>query len=410
MSLLEEIVMNIIFVMFPILVYFIYCCYDGVRNKSFKRCILVITLFSSLYLCLKYGNGIADNRILLFCNIPVVVAYLKKEPMLGILLSMFTIIYAYYVYDTGVIFTVIKYACYIISYLLFKKERLKEDTFILSTALIQGFLISFEYVFKNDIYDVNTLIQLCMVTLLFYIITFAVLFLIRLVDNITKIHKEIKQVDKEKTIMNTLFKLTHEVKNPIAVCKGYLDMLDMDDHNKIHKYIPIIRQELDRSLDLMEDFMAFSKLNVEHEIVDINLLLDDVYDGMKLLITGNNIKLNYVENEDEVYIMGDYNRLKQVLLNLVKNSKEAIEDQGEIKIEGTVRDKIFVIKISDDGVGMDKDTLKKMKEMFFTTKEHGSGIGVSLSNEIIKAHQGTMSYQSEVGKGTVVTIELPIKA
>ena len=93
---------------------------------------------------------------------------------------------------------------------------------------------------------------------------------------------------------------------------------------------------------------------------------------------------------------------------MVKNSLEAIEDKGTIKIMTHILKEKYYVEIIDDGKGMDEEELKKVKDMFFTTKQKGSGLGVSLSNEIIKAHQGSIDYYSKLGIGTRVVVKLPI--
>ena len=81
---------------------------------------------------------------------------------------------------------------------------------------------------------------------------------------------------------------------------------------------------------------------------------------------------------------------------------------GKILVNAKIQNKYYYIEVIDNGSGMDKETLSHMKEMFFTTKVKGTGLGVSLSNEIIKAHEGTLDYFSELGKGTKVVVKLPI--
>lgn len=407
-NMFEDVLINIILIMFPILCYFVYSCYVEVINNKYNRIIFIMLLISSLYLCFKYGSIYENDKVLLFCNIPIVVAYLKKEGLFGIVLSSFVILYCYFLFDYNVCIMVFKYLGYFICYLIALRKRVSSDNFLAIIAVIQGFFISFEYFFKKG-YDINLLVDLFIVVIVFYFVTFWALYLIKTADKITSLHVTIKKLEKEKVIMDSLFKLTHEIKNPIAVCKGYLDMLDVNDSKKVVKYVPIVRQEIDRSLNIMTDFMEFSKIKIEKEIIDINLLLDDVYDSLNILIHDHNIKLKYVENEDEIYVMGDYNRLKQVVINLVKNSKEAIVDKGEIVLMGKRMENRFLIKIVDNGIGMSKEELSKVKDMFYTTKDKGSGIGVCLSNEIIEAHGGTMRYESKLGKGTTVVIDLPIK-
>ena len=111
--------------------------------------------------------------------------------------------------------------------------------------------------------------------------------------------------------------------------------------------------------------------------------------------------------DDEVYINGDYHRLSQVIVNLLKNSVEAMEDGGTLSVSSKVtKDHRVEIQVKDQGCGISEENLKRMTEPFFTTKRKGTGLGVSLSNEIILAHEGTMKYQSIEGKGTTVTILL----
>ena len=106
--------------------------------------------------------------------------------------------------------------------------------------------------------------------------------------------------------------------------------------------------------------------------------------------------------------MGDYERLKQVFVNIIKNSIESIESNGIIDIDILLREQDVIITISDNGVGMTSYELDNIKEMFYTTKKNGTGLGVALSNEIIVSHNGKMEYVSEKNKGTKCTITLPL--
>ena len=407
MVLFEEVLLNIMLVSFPILIYFVYGCYTKILNKKYNIFVLGFALFSSLYLCLKYGTTSSNNIMLLFCNVPIVIAYTKKKEIIGVILSILSILYCYYIFDYEIILMLIKYILYFILYCL-TKNKINSIEFVSVICVIQGFFLSFEYFFAHESSNIFMILNMLFTVLVIYSTTIFIMFLLQLGDKITTLYSNLKLLEKDKQIKESLFKITHEIKNPIAVCKGYLDMLDINNKEKVVRYVPIIREEIDRCLNIMTDFMQFSKIKLDKELVDINLLLDDVYDSFKILNKLKNIELNYVENDDEVYINGDYNRLKQVLINLLKNSAEAIENKGIISINSESDNKCFVITIKDNGKGMTKETLEKIKEIFYTTKEKGSGIGVSLSNEIIKAHGGKLEYFSSVGVGTEAKIVLPI--
>ena len=142
--------------------------------------------------------------------------------------------------------------------------------------------------------------------------------------------------------------------------------------------------------------------------MDINLLIDEVLDNYSFYLKEHKIKLINSILEDEVYIDGDYNRLVQVFVNLIKNSVEAIDGEGIIEVISKVKRGNIYISITDNGSGISKDYLQKIKRPFFTTKKDGNGLGVSLSNEIVEAHGGTMEYKSKEGEYTKVIIMLPI--
>ena len=207
-----------------------------------------------------------------------------------------------------------------------------------------------------------------------------------------------------------MFKVTHEIKNPIAVCKGYLDMMDTNNIKQVNKYIPIIKQEIERTLTLMSDFLNLTKLSINKSKMDIVLLLDDICSSVDELLIEKNIHFIFDIIEDTIYIEGDYDRLKQVILNIIKNSMESINNKiGLIKLSTIIRGNYIVINITDNGCGMNKSTLKQIGNPFFTTKKNGTGLGVKLSNEIIELHDGKIKYISKEGVGTTVKIYLKIK-
>ena len=408
MIVMKDIVLNLILVMFPMLVYFIYNCYRELKCEKYNHLLLDVSLVSSMYLCFKYGN-VSNNVLgLLFCNLPIVVAYLKNQPSVSVILSIIVIFYSKIYYDISIILLILKYGSYLFIYYLGRKRGIKDNTFIILIVVLQGFFLSFEYFYQFRYSNVMTFVSILVMMVLFYLLPFFLLYLFKLADQITSLHLTASELEKDKQIRDSLFKITHEVKNPIAVCKGYLDMLMVYDEEKARRYIPIIRQEITRSLDIMSDFMEFSKIKIDKEIIDINMLLEDIKEELQLLFLNRDICFSVKLIQDEVYIEGDYSRLKQVFVNMVKNSLEAIENTGKIEIISHVLKGFYYIEIIDNGSGMDEETLSRVKEMFFTTKVKGSGLGVSLSNEIIEAHHGSMEYSSKLGKGTKVVVKLPI--
>jgi len=323
------------------------------------------------------------------------------------MLSLIVIIFSYFKYDINIYVVSFKYLFYFITYMILYKRKDFGYLFFEIVAVIQGFFISFEY-FMNSTNGIDKIFSLILYTMVIYLITFFCLYLFKLANNITNLYLTVHKVTEENKLKNSLFKLTHEIKNPIAVCKGYLDMINLDDTNKSKKYINIVKSEIDRSLNVMNDFMEYSKIKVNKEIFDLVMLMDEIYDSFNILLNDRNIKFNYENSYEDLYLWGDYERLKQVFVNVIKNSIESIDNGGIIDIKLEVIDRRVKIIIRDDGCGMDKEELGNIKEMFYTTKRCGTGLGVALSNEIVLAHNGEINYDSVKNEGTTCTICLPV--
>ena len=139
MNIIEDLVLNLILVVFPILVYFIYNCYREVCMEKYNHLLLDLALVTSMYLCFKYGNVENNTMGLLFCNLPIVVAYLKKQPSVSVLLSLIVILYSYFVFDMQIVIMMVKFICYFILYMVVQKKQIKDNVFILWIAVLQGF-------------------------------------------------------------------------------------------------------------------------------------------------------------------------------------------------------------------------------------------------------------------------------
>ena len=402
---MTNVFISVVLIIFPILMYLVFSCFNALANNKIERTVFILTMITSVYLSLNCDLN--RGELLLFCNIPVLICYFKKEGLLGIILSVIVILFSYAKYDINIYIVSLKYLSYFIMYFLLFKKKEFNYLFLKLSAIIQGFFLSFEY-FMNAYNGIDRIVYLLIDILIIYGLTFFSLYLFKLADNIRNLYVMVGKVQEENKLKNSLFKLTHEIKNPIAVCKGYLDMMNLDDKDKSRRYLTIIKSEIDRSLNVMSDFMEYSKIKINKEIFDIVMLLEDIYDSFDILLDDKKIDLNYNCDYDEVYLWGDYDRLKQVFVNIIKNSIESISDSGIITIDIIKSDAVVTITISDNGIGMDKEELENVKEMFYTTKKNGTGLGIALSNEIIIAHNGELNYESEKNMGTKCIIKLPI--
>ena len=276
---------------------------------------------------------------------------------------------------------------------------------------IKSFILAFEMFYFIKPTN-NTTINLYIIFSIMFIFTFLaylILYFLKKGEDTVNLNTIVHELEKEKLLRKSLFKITHEIKNPIAVCKGYLDMMDYNDIDKVKRYNDIIKDEIDRTLILMDDFLDYTKIKIEKEEVDLYMLLEDTCNVMEPLFKKNKIDFRVDIPDQEVYMDLDYNRLKQVLVNILKNSIEAVDKKKNthyVALSVFEDNESVTIKVKDNGIGMDRKNLDKVSEMFYTTKEHGTGLGVALSKEIINQHGGTLKYTSLKNKYTNVYIKL----
>lgn len=409
MNLYEMIIINTIFIIFPLLFCLLYQSYNKTFDREKGNLCLDCALFSSFYLIIRFGTNIYSGNPILLFNIPLLLAYIKNRKFNIILLSIAAIIYYYNYLKFSLIFLIIEYIGYYLIYLFGKKANLKKDIVINIFIAVKIIILTLSFYFTYKGMTMNNYIELFIISFFFYAITKFTIYLFERAEEVLSLHKKVQDFENDKNIHESLFKITHEIKNPVAVCKGYLDMYDVNNVEHSKKYIPIIREEIERILILLQDFLSINKIKIEKDIMDVNLMLQSVLNNFMPIIEDKKIKFDFQITDEEIFIYGDYNRLSQVIINMIKNSIEAMSDfrVGKIKVYTKENKNNIKIYVEDNGVGMNKEELLKIKQPFFTTKPRGTGLGVFLSSEIIKEHNGSVKYNSSPNEGTTVIITIP---
>jgi PAS domain S-box-containing protein len=204
--------------------------------------------------------------------------------------------------------------------------------------------------------------------------------------------------------------ISHEIKNPLMLIGGFARQLIKESRDeKALKKLNIISVEVLRLENLLKDMRAFYlPRSLEAEEVDIHGLLQEVHDLIRTDCRAKKIHTRLKTHDGGAVVRGDREKLKQVFLNLVNNSMEAMEGGGGLSLESDVHDGRVEIRIADEGCGISEEDQEKIFSPFYTTKQHGTGLGLSISKSIIEAHAGgTFTMESEEGKGTVVTVSMP---
>lgn len=400
-----ELIISAILVTFPLLIYDYFVIYSQNMKRKKRSIVLKLILYSSLYLAMFYTKNIPFNYRFVSIIIPLILTYLYKEKFTSIVINIIIINYTINYLNYNMISTFMLFFLLYLNFNKYIKSNKNDNIFINNTIILVGM-----FQIANTImnYSKMLLIDNIHSFIIFTVIIKFLNYFLSESKNVINLHMNLKEFEKDKNMKINLFKITHEIKNPLAVIKGYLSMFDVNNKEKSTKYIKIIKSEVNRSLNLLSDFMEFTKIKINTSNVIFNDLMDDIKEVLIPFFNAKNVKYNFnIEANIEISI--DYNRIKQVLINVIKNAVEACPNNMGLVSTTIFKDKDYLyIFVKDNGSGMDKDTLDNILVPFFTTKENGTGLGVSLSKEIILSHKGEISYDSILGKGTTCKITLPL--
>lgn len=410
LSFFNSIVINCISLIFPMTLYLVYIAYIKSLSKKEGKHLFSLAILTSLLLTILINNS-REYYIYALLSAPLLVSYLSKRNTLSIVISLITLVYYYYLFEITNPLIIVEYLIYFSLYIFSKNKNYFYKFFSVSFILLKFLftVIVACYLIPDATFTIYSAIYLNITLMFLSLFSATVIIFFNKSKKILDINAVLKELNKEQEIKASIFKLAHELKNPLAVCTGYLEMMPEIFNSKIIKYHNIISDELKRSLTILNDFSSLGKIKkLDKEELDLSMLFEDVQDILNPLYQENNGNISIPE-DDEFYISGDYNRLKQVIINILKNSLEAKNKstiKAAIKIK-KIKDN-YRITITDNGKGMSKEELGHIYDMFYTTKTNGSGIGIPFIKEIINLHGGEVNYKSQKGKGTTITITLPL--
>jgi signal transduction histidine kinase len=214
--------------------------------------------------------------------------------------------------------------------------------------------------------------------------------------------------------LNTLAAgLVHEIKNPLNTLSVNLQLIEEDLQNhhlekdlKISKKVRLLQKEVCRLENILSDFLRFAKKQKLHfEKCNINEIIDSVLDFIAPEVIQKSIRIlkSFDANLPNCYL--DRNVIKQALLNIILNAQQAI---GELIVRTNRNGKYILIDITDTGIGIPHDKMDKIFQVYYSTKETGTGLGLATTKRIIEDHKGTITVRSEYGKGSSFLIKIPV--
>jgi signal transduction histidine kinase len=222
-------------------------------------------------------------------------------------------------------------------------------------------------------------------------------------------------VDQYTEIARLVGGLAHEIKNPLSTIRLNMELLaedfQADESPRARRSLPkilIVQQECQRLQDLLDDFLNFAKVReLKLEPTDLNEVVRQILEFYRPKAAESRIELLPHLTSDLPSVLLDREAFRGALFNLILNAQQAMPDGGRLWVYTEITARGVALHLIDTGCGMDDATMARMFEAFYSTKSGGSGLGLPTARKIVEAHGGRMFVQSEVGKGTWFTIELP---
>jgi two-component system, sporulation sensor kinase D len=229
-----------------------------------------------------------------------------------------------------------------------------------------------------------------------------------------KVDYEQKQTEIQKLelIGNLAASTAHEIRNPLTGIKGLMTLLSEEHQDKTSQYyFGVIQQEIDRINGIVSELLVLGKpTSYTLKTCDAKTIIKEIEPIIQSEANLMNVELiiNYANVELPISCVKDH--LKQVILNLSKNSLQAMPNGGKLRIIVEKHAQTCVIRVEDTGVGMSKEQLRKAFHPFFTMKKDGSGLGLTVCKRIIESFGGRIGIDSNPNISTQVEITLPLKA
>jgi two-component system NtrC family sensor kinase len=228
-----------------------------------------------------------------------------------------------------------------------------------------------------------------------------------------KIQQALLQSEKLAAMGRLTSQIAHELNNPIYGIMNTLELLktEIPPESKRRRILELSLSETQRLSEMLRNMLSFSKPEEEkRRPIRINELVEGILLVMEKQMRESNIKVETSFDDEIPEVMASTNQMRQVMLNMIKNAKEAMPKGGTLTVRTSREDNRVMIHIQDTGMGIPEEIRNKIFEAFFTTKQKvkGVGLGLSVCYGIIKDHSGEIKVESEEGEGTTFTISLPI--
>jgi two-component system NtrC family sensor kinase len=230
-----------------------------------------------------------------------------------------------------------------------------------------------------------------------------------------RVEQQLFESEKLAAVGRLAASIAHEVNNPLEAIKNALYLMQVNgDGDKNSRFLEIARKETERVSHIIRQMLGFARRPGEVDWVDINQVLEETLVLMEKKMHQLRIRITKAFDESLPPIRARADQLRQVFLNLIINAQQAIKGEGEIVISTSRYEQALqpsiLVQLSDSGVGIAEDDLARIFDPFFSTGKKGTGLGLWVTQDIVRQHGGRIEVSSEIGRGTVFSIVLQVES
>ncbi len=233
-------------------------------------------------------------------------------------------------------------------------------------------------------------------------------------EEIQRLHKtQMSRAEHLATLGELAAGLAHEIRNPLAGIAGVIDIIgrDLPENSPARGILKEVRSEVQHINRILSDLLETARPKPpQFRMADLNGTADHTVMFARQQVTAKAISIDLVRADNLPPVRHDAGRIHQVLLNLLLNAAHATPESGEVRVIIGREDGYATITVADTGVGIAPEHLANIFRPFFTTKGHGTGLGLSLAQRIVEDHGGRIEVTSELGKGSSFVVRLPLVA
>jgi two-component system sporulation sensor kinase B len=416
---IKEILFQVIVIIFPLLFHHTYIK-KKIGNILVQRIITAAVCSIVIVICMYYPVYLGKGGIYDLRTVPWMLSFMYGGGWVGIATTIVLCLFRYWLGGNGMytIFIVSPFAAiflFLTNNYFMRVNLVKKIQYAVAVASCLIFaIICLSYLFIPEMnFTYQSLLFFILLAILTVITLWSYIWIREFMDEHDRLHLEVQRTEKIHIVGQLAASVAHEVRNPLTTVKGFLQMLSQDDAlSAEHKYyVSISLEEINRANRIIQDYLSLAKTDIHIERLNIADEIHFIQKSIGFYAVLHNVLLNFHYPSSKLCIKGNREKFRQVLLNLIKNSIEAVHQKGMGKINVRIlkKERQAVIEIEDDGIGMNPEELQRLGLPFYSTKESGTGLGTMVSYKIIESMHGEIKVVSEKGKGTCFSIFLPLE-